>query len=326
LLFDVFSVFPERLKKKLEKLPQDILHDVEEVRIRMRRPIEISYRNHWGFLTENGKITKLANLASPIDDETFEKTLNLISNYSIYTLEEELKRGYITIKGGHRVGLAGKVIMENSQVKMIKAITGMNIRIAKEKRGAADPLLPYLIEPGGRICNTLIISPPQCGKTTLLRDLARQFGNGNRFVSGKKVGIVDERSEIAGCVDGIAQKDVGIRTDVLDACPKAEGMMMLIRSMSPEVIVVDEIGRKEDAEAILEAINAGISLIASAHGARVEEITRRPILSLLLSQQIFDRYVILSRRHGAGTIEAILDRQFVKINEKKEEKTACSNF
>lgn len=192
--------------------------------------------------------------------------LNKISHFSIYTLEEELKRGYITIEGGHRVGLAGKVILEQGKVKAIRDISSFNIRIAREKVGIAQTLIPRIYRDGW--LHTMIIGPPQTGKTTLLRDIARIISSGDQGsgLPASKVGIVDERSEIAGCVNGIPQMTFGNRIDVLDACPKAEGMMMMIRSMSPEVLVVDEIGRHEDAEAIMEAVNAGIKLIMTTHG------------------------------------------------------------
>ena len=145
----------------------------------------------------------------------------------------------------------GKVVLDKGEIKTMRDISGFNIRIAREKKGVALPVLPYLLDKG-RYLNTLIISPPQCGKTTLLRDLARVISYGNVHLSGKKVSIVDERSEIAACVSGVPQRDVGPRTDVLDTCPKAEGIMMLIRSMSPDVIIADEIGRPEDVAAVGE--------------------------------------------------------------------------
>ncbi|MDP3486426.1 MAG: ATPase, T2SS/T4P/T4SS family, partial [Bacillota bacterium] len=147
---------------------------------------------------------------------------------------------------------------------------------------------------------TLVISPPQAGKTTLLRDIARQLSD-----KGQRVCIVDERSEIAGCYNGCPQLDVGLRTDVMDGCPKAEGMLMALRALSPDVIITDEIGRAEDAAAIEEALNSGVRVIASAHGSTYEEVAARPNLSTLLQRGLFQRVVILSNRRGPGTIEYI---------------------
>lgn len=153
----------------------------------------------------------------------------------------------------------------------------------------------------------MIIGPPQTGKTTLLRDFARIISGGGQDGVPYKVGIVDERSEIAGSVNGIPQLTFGPRIDVLDACPKAEGMMMMIRSMSPDVLVVDEIGRKEDSEAIMEAVNAGIKLFMTTHGNSLDEVRKRPSLSPLIEMGIFQRYIELGRLEGPGTILSIKD-------------------
>jgi stage III sporulation protein AA len=242
------------------------------------------------------------------------KMLNLISNHSLYTLDEELRRGFVTVEGGHRIGLTGKVVVEQGKVKHLRDVTGFNVRIARQIKGAGEPLIPFVFGQN-RVENVLIISPPQCGKTTLIRDLARLASVGGKRYPSFKVGIVDERSEIAGSVGGVPQHDVGPRTDVLDACPKAEGMMMMIRSMSPDILVVDEIGRKEDSDSVHEAIYAGIHLFATVHGQSVEEIGRRPMLSELLKEEVFTRIILLSRQKGPGTIEAIYDRRLEPLRE-----------
>jgi stage III sporulation protein AA len=229
------------------------------------------------------------------------RLLDQITNHSMYTMEEELRRGFITIAGGHRIGLAGRTVLSGGKVEHIRDISGFNIRIAREVCGAADPVLPQLLDfKQNSVLHTLILSPPQHGKTTLIRDLARQISNGTwghpeaRW-PGLKVGIVDERSEIAGSRNGVPSYDVGPRTDVMDGCPKAEGMMMMIRSMSPEVLVVDEIGRLEDAEALAEALHAGVRVIATAHGSSLDDLSSRPALSKLLQSGFFQMYVVLRR-------------------------------
>ena len=178
------------------------------------------------------------------------------------------------MEGGHRVGVAGKVIMEKDKVKNIQYISSVNIRVSHEVLGCADRLLPYITK-NMQVCHTLIISPPCCGKTTLIRDLIRQISDGNQYVKGCSVGVVDERSELGGCYLGIAQNHLGTRTDILDCCPKAEGMIMLIRSMSPQVIAVDEIGTSEDIHAIEYAMQCGCKLIASVHGLDMDEATKK---------------------------------------------------
>jgi stage III sporulation protein AA len=292
---NILALLPKTISEKIIDLPTPIIKTMEEIRIRVNRPVEIIAKNEPIFLPYI------------VVEEDAEQFINRIANFSFYTLDEELKKGYITINGGHRVGLAGKVVLENGYVKAIRHFSSFNIRIAKEKIGVAESFIPYLYQ--NRWQHTMIIGAPQTGKTTYLRDIARMISTGieDKHIPALKVGIVDERSEIAGCVRGVPQLLFGPRVDVLDACPKAEGMMMLIRSMSPDVLIVDEIGREEDSVAIMEAVNAGITLIMTTHGHSFEEIRKRPILKDILELQVFERFIELSRSKGPGTIKKILN-------------------
>lgn len=292
---EIVEMLPESLSNQIVKLHPSSLARIEEIRIRVMKRVEVII---------SGKPVFLSYVA------TYEDSINLLnelSHYSIYTLEEELKKGYITVRGGHRVGLSGRVITENGRVKAIRDVTSFNIRIAKEKIGIAEKYVSYLYE--DKWLNTLIIGPPQTGKTTLLRDFARVISSGYKEIGSKKVGIVDERSEIAGCVKGVPQHQLGERVDVLDACPKAEGMMMMIRSMSPEVLIVDEIGTKEDADAVMEAVHAGVQLFVTVHGYHASELLKRPTLQRLFEANVFERYLELSRKNGPGTVQQILNRK-----------------
>lgn len=300
-MINVLHFFPKTITEQLAAIPPMQLSGMEEIRIRVQRPIEVILK---------GKPIFIPYI---VQQEDAAQLLNKISQYSIYTLEEELRRGYITIEGGHRVGLAGKVILDQGKVKAIRDISSFNIRIAREKIGIAEPFLPYLYDREWK--HTMVIGPPQSGKTTLLRDIARMISTGieKNQISPLKVGIVDERSEIAGSMKGVPQLSFGPRIDVLDACPKAEGMMMLIRSMSPDVLVVDEIGRLEDVEAIMEAVYAGIKLITTVHGRSLNEVKNRPSLVKLTNEGVFERYLELNRANGPGTISSIRNRDGINI-------------
>ncbi|MED1468191.1 stage III sporulation protein AA [Bacillus salipaludis] len=300
----ILHFLPKNIADLISKLPPNQKEELEEIRIRINRPIEITTKGAPQFLSYR------------IQPEDAFHLMNKISHFSIYTLEEELKRGYITVSGGHRIGLAGKVILEDGRVKAIRDISSFNIRIAREKVGIAEPFIPYIYK--DTWMNTMVIGAPQTGKTTLLRDFARIISTGvySKGIQANKVGIVDERSEIAGCVNGVPQLTFGNRVDVLDACPKAEGMMMMIRSMSPDVLIVDEIGRKEDAEAIQEAVHAGIKLMMTTHGTSLEEIKNRPSLKGILEQNIFRRFIVLSRDKGPGTVTHLLDGEGKELIQK----------
>ncbi|MDD3612775.1 MAG: stage III sporulation protein AA [Caldicoprobacterales bacterium] len=300
----VLDSLPDNFKKMIINLPASIREDLEEIRVREARPLIVSCRGRDYLVKADGQVTANHERAYIVTHKDTRDILQLISDYSIYAFDEEIRNGYITLKGGHRVGMTGKAVLEKGRVKTLTYINSFNIRISKEIIGVSDKVLRYLIE-NNEIMNTLILSPPQMGKTTLLRDIARNLSNGNLGQRGVKVAIVDERSEIGGCYRGVPQRNIGIRSDILDACPKATGIMMLIRSMSPTVIITDEIGRQEDVLAIEEALNAGVKLISSAHASDIEDALTRPFLGSLLKKQIFQRVFILGNSLGVGTLEKV---------------------
>ncbi|MCI8631103.1 MAG: stage III sporulation protein AA, partial [Firmicutes bacterium] len=251
-----------------------------------------------------GQVEKTAVGKAICDKEIINECINKFINYSYYAYEDEMKNGYITLSGGHRVGICGHIVAENGKVHLMRNISSVNIRHAREFPGIAEGLADKITAADGRIESTLIVSPPRCGKTTLVRDIVRTLSN-----RGYVVGVCDERSEIAGMRDGMPSFDIGANTDVMDACPKAEGMLMLLRSMGPDVIVTDEIGKEEDIEAIESVLLAGISIIATVHGAGRRDIAESRI-SHLIEKGIFKNIVFLGNRPQIGSV-----RQIIHINE-----------
>lgn len=310
-IFEVIDFLPLHIKSLIRKIPESILVGIEEIRLRLGKPLIISGGGNEYFLSYKDVISSTPENFYIIQREDLETAIQLVCNFSIYSVEEELRNGFITVKGGHRVGICGRTIIENNRVRTIRDITYMNFRVAKQVIGSADKILSYIIRSPDLIFNTLIISPPQCGKTTLLRDVVRQLSSGidNPRFNGKKISLIDERSEVAACSFGVPKNDVGIRTDVLDGCPKAEGIIMMIRSMSPEIIATDEIGRTDDAEAITDAVNAGVKVVTTIHGSSIEDFLRKKSLSRI-QKGVFERYIVLSRRKGVATLEMVLDENF----------------
>lgn len=306
---EISSLFPDFLRP-LWRQVFGMADRLEEIRLRADKPVLLYTGDGEYFLSRDGQVIEDMRDACRMDGRELDAVLNHICRYSLYAYEEELRQGYLTVPGGHRVGLAGRVIPEGrTGVRNMKYISCMNIRISHEIIGAADPVMPYLYE-RGRFLSVLLISPPGCGKTTLLRDIVRQVSNGGRFGRGRTVGVVDERSEIAGSYMGLAQNDVGIRTDVLDACPKTAGMLMLLRSMSPEVIAVDELGEAEEAAAMNRAALSGSGLIATIHGEGLSDVRRKAFLKETLAKGLFERFVVLGREGGRCRVKEIYDGAF----------------
>lgn len=302
---EFLKIFSLNLRAILERLNVDF-EKLQEIRLRVGRPLLITWDGREYFVRSTGEITLKQEEGFQVERKELLETLEYMANYSLYAFEDEVRQGYLTIQGGHRIGIAGKIITEGDHIRCVKHISFLNIRLSHQVKGCADGVLPHLISQG-EVCHTLIISPPRCGKTTMLRDLVRQISNGTPYFPGSTVGVVDERSEIGGSYLGIPQNDLGIRTDVLDCCPKAEGMMMLIRSMSPGVIAVDEIGDYRDIRAIESVIHCGCKLLATVHGSSVEDVKRKPLLQKLVMERVFERYVILQNQKQVGQVKAIFD-------------------
>lgn len=308
---EILGLFPDYMRDTWKQVLQKC-DTLEEIRLRVDRPVILSSENREYFMTQQGFPVLEEKQALITDSRQMQDIVNHICRYSLYAFSDELRQGYLTVPGGHRIGIAGQVVLSGTEtVQSIKNIAYMNIRVSHEIRGAADSILPFLYEKG-ELHNTLIISPPGCGKTTLLRDLIRQVSDGNRFGRGRTVGVVDERSEIAGSYQGIAQNDVGCRTDILDACPKALGIQMLLRSMAPRIIAVDELGEKEDIQAISQAVLSGVGLLVTIHGESIEDVKHRLHLQEMLKKRCFKRYIVLGKENGMCRIRGIYNEAYEK--------------
>ncbi|CEP81683.1 stage III sporulation protein AA [Paraclostridium sordellii] len=305
---EILNSIAPNIKEKIIKVQGE--KTIEEIRLRVNKPLILNSNNKDYFFNQSKMILDKDEINSYIvTKEDIERTFQLMCKYSIHSFMDDIKKGFITLKGGHRVGIVGKVVIEDESVKNIKHISSLNIRVSREVLNCSEKVLGHIIKNSKEVNNTLIISPPQCGKTTLLRDIVRNISTGNkeRGFEGVKVALIDERNEIAGSYLGIPQMDIGIRTDVIETCPKDIGIMMLLRAMSPKVIVTDEIGSEKEIKALYTALNGGVSLITTVHGDSIEDIKERKELNRLLDKELFKKVIILSAKNGPGTIEKIYD-------------------
>ena len=280
-IYEVIRYFPIDIYNILKNIFEDnkiIRENIEEIRIRVQKPIILKLRYEDVILNHI------------VEQREILQTLEKICENSIYAYKNQICEGFITVKGGHRVGITGTAVEENGKIINLKYVTSLNFRIARQVLNCSNKIIKEILDlENHTIFTTLIVSPPGKGKTTILRDTIRRISNGmeNLNFKGKTCGVVDERGEIAAMYKGIPQNDVGMRTDVIENVSKYKGMKILIRTMAPEVIACDEIGSKEDVEAIKEATTAGIKGIFTMHGRNIEDVkNNKDIYELIENKQI----------------------------------------
>lgn len=279
---------PNEIAQSLESLKLNAWH---EIRLRAEKKVCVVIGD------------SIVKLDCFVNQKQIRTVLEKMCGDSVYAYVDEIANGYITLEGGHRVGIVGRVVMKNNEVSYVRNISGLNIRYAKEIIGCANQIIHHIVTPN-RVFNTLIVAPPLCGKTTILRDVVRQISDGVAAHPPCNVAIVDERGEIAACTGGVPQYMVGDNTDVLDNCPKQLGMEMLLRSMSPTVIATDELGNDGDCAAVCSVLNAGVKIIATAHGYAADKC--RGDVSELIRRKAFEKIIVLSNKKGPGTIEEVI--------------------
>ena len=257
----------------------------EELRLRAGRPMSVVL---------SGEEYSLGG--GPVENRELDQVVEIASRASLHAVLDQIRRGYLTMAGGHRIGLCGTAVMREGTIHSLSRISSLNIRVARQIQGAADPVMTAVC-PGGRLTSTLILAPPGLGKTTLLRDVIRQVSDG-QSCTPLRVAVADERGEVAGLYQGRAQLDVGSRTDVLEGCPKAQGLMLLLRAMNPQVLAVDEITAPEDVAALRAAVGCGAVLLATAHGEGRQDLERRPLYLPLLEEHLFQRLVRIRQEGG----------------------------
>ncbi|MEG1952893.1 MAG: stage III sporulation protein AA [Hydrogenoanaerobacterium sp.] len=296
------KILPLRLQSAVLKMDEPTQLAAQELRLRVNRPLQISLNGQIEFLGDRGKTTPRSNESSIIvsSQEIFD-VFRAVCGYSVHTHQSEIADGFITFEGGHRVGICGTAVINDGIVSGMRDISSLNIRIAKEIRGCAEKVIKY----SNYGCKGMLLAgPPSSGKTTMLRDLARLLA-GDGICNIKKVALLDERGELAAMWQGVPQNDVGICTDILSGYTKKKAILMAIRTLSPDIIICDEIGREDDIDAIKTGAVCGVKLIASVHAATIDEVLKKPFVKELAALGAFDTIVLLNGCERVGEIKEV---------------------
>lgn len=299
----VSSLCP-KLKTLLLDIPNSAKLSAFEVRLRVGRPVVLTCSERYWFVNEHSQLLNSPHMPYIVTPNDIADSVVSMCMHSVHAHQQELKNGFISLRGGHRAGICGTAVTGENGIGAVREITSINLRIAREIAGAADEIMEKIFYK--ELCGVLIAGIPSSGKTTLLRDLARQLASGKtgRY---RKVAVVDERCELGAVCDGVPQNDLGVCSDILSGYPKGEGILAAVRSLSPEVIICDEIGGGPEVDSILEGINAGVTMIATAHAGSLQELLRRPQIMRLLKSGAFSKIVCLGGADRPGEIRRIVE-------------------
>lgn len=299
-LQQIFLYLPRSLHEPISRLTNRDKEQLHEIRLRAEMPVVLTTTDGYFFIDFEGRLHNCFQKQTLVCTKAdLDQTVRMICEFSIHTYQRELTKGYITIPGGHRVGIASTAVVKESEIASVKDISSVNIRVARQVKGLADPIVAYA-EIGG----VLVIGCPGSGKTTVLRDLARQLSGEQN--PRNKVVLIDERGELAAVYNGKPQNDIGVNTDVLNGFPKTTAMELATRSLSPQVMICDEIGSRQEAEEIMVCVHAGIRIVASLHANSLEEIQRKSWAMALIRSKAFETLVLLDGDQGKGRVERIV--------------------
>lgn len=287
----IVQYFKGSVGSAVSKIPEFLFEDIQEIRLRVNKPISVICSFRPSYLTPNGSFICNTSNSVTVSEQELNQCFEAVCQYSVHSFKREICEGFVVLKGGHRVGLCGTIVIQNGIIENIKNISSLNFRISHQVKGCAEKLYNEAFSDG--LKNILIAGAPMSGKTTMLRDLTRILG------SSYKISVIDERGEIAAVWNGVPQNNVGINTDVFDGYPKVEGISAAIRVMSPQIIICDEIGGKKDMEAVKQASYSGVYVVATIHATDITELTKRT------GMDVFDKIVFLSEK---GNISCIMNR------------------